>query len=137
MMFWIALGSASGGPRRPDYERSWHCIRLPSPILRVFTPRILTIVRECSGITAVLTERRTTKNERNEQALLATTSGTVSESERLLDSKFFVAFIRFIPADIDNCLLLVGVCVECLAIGRVAFELVWSHLVVLCPLLLH
>ena len=115
-------GIASGSPR-PFFE----CLR----------QEFLTIVRECSGITAVLTERRTTKNERNEQALLATTSGTVSESERLLDSKFFVAFIRFIPADIDNCLLLVGVCVECLAIGRVAFELVWSHFVVLCPLLLH
>src|ERR1700730_1043385 len=57
--------------------------------------------------------------------------------DRLLDSKLLVAFIRFIPADIDNSLLLVGVCVERLALERVAFQLVWSHLVVGCPLLLR
>ena len=40
----------------------------------------------------------------------------------LLSRKWLVALIRFVPADIDNSLLLVGVAVKQLAIDRDAFE---------------
>lgn len=48
----------------------------------------------------------------------------------LLGSKLLVALIRFVPANIGNTLLLIGIAVKRLALERVAFELVWSHLAV-------
>ena len=57
--------------------------------------------------------------------------------ERLLGCKLPVALVRIIPANIDNALLLVGVRVERLALDRVAFDLVRSHLVLHGRLLLR
>jgi hypothetical protein len=48
----------------------------------------------------------------------------------LLSRKWLVALIRFFPAKVGNSLLFIGIAVKRLALERVVFELLWSHLVV-------